>query len=223
MDRSTFDHQYRKRLDRLSSTNLADALDVLGLRGAVIGIRPMFECPKVVGRAVTVKMIAAGPKRSKAHLGVGAIASAEAGDVIVIDNHGDTMNNCWGEVLSCAAKVKGVGGVVIDGAARDLDACKDMEFPVYARAAVPITARGRIMEESFNTMIQLGGVQVSPGDIIFADINGVVVIAQDRLNDALKEAELLMEKEEQMKADLLSGMDVLEVDRKYSYEQMLKK
>jgi 4-hydroxy-4-methyl-2-oxoglutarate aldolase len=223
MDQSTFDLLYRDRLKRLSTTNLSDALDLVGSRGAVIGIRPMFECPKIVGRAVTIKITADGMVRSKRHLGVEAIAIAERGDVIVIDNHGDVRNNCWGEVLSCAAKVKGISAVVVDGAVRDIDACKEMGFPVYARSVVPITARGRITQESYNCIIRIGDVQVRPGDIVVADINGIAVICPEKLDEVLQEAEALMEKEERMKADLLGGMDVLEVDAKYNYEGMLTK
>jgi 4-hydroxy-4-methyl-2-oxoglutarate aldolase len=223
MDQSTFDLRYRARLERLSTTNLSDALDLLGSRGAVMGIRPMFECQKVVGRAVTIKITAAGPVRSKRHLGVEAIFSADRGDIIVIDNHGDVSNNCWGEVLSCAAKVKGVSAVVVDGAVRDLDICKEMGFPVYARAAVPITARGRITQEAFNCLVRIGDVQVRPGDVIVADVNGVVVIGPEKLDEVVERAEALMDKEESMKADLLAGMDVLEVDAKYNYEGMLVK
>ncbi len=69
----------------------------------------------------------------------------------------------------------------------------------------------------------MGDVQVSPGDVVVADINGVVFIPPSKLEDVVARAETLMEKEEQMKADLLAGMDVLEVDRKYNYENMLKK
>lgn len=223
MDRATFDEKYRNRLERLSTTNLSDALDAVGARGAVSGIRPMFDCRKLVGRAVTIKITAAGMVRSKQHLGVEAIASAEKGDIIVIDNHGDTTNNCWGEVLSCAAQVKGVSGVVVDGAARDIDICKEMGFPVYARAAVPITARGRITQEAFNCLIRIGDVQVRPGDVVVADVNGIVVICSEQLEQVVAKAETLMDKEERMKADLLAGMDVLEMDRKYNYEQMLSK
>lgn len=183
----------------------------------------MLDFPKVVGRAVTIKITAAGMVRSKRHLGVEAIASAEPGDIIVIDNHGDLNNNCWGEVLSCAAKVKGVSAVVVDGAVRDIDACKEMGFPVYARGVVPITARGRITQESFNCLIRIGDVQVRPGDIVVADINGVVVIQLEKLDEVVAHAEVLMDKEERMKADLLAGMDVLAVDAKYNYEGMLKK
>jgi len=223
MDRELFDQAFRPRLQRLSTTNLSDALDKIGIRGAVMGIRPMFGMPKVVGRAVTIKITAAGPERSKHHLGVEAIASAEKGDIIAIDNRGDLHNNCWGEILSCGAKMKGVAAVIIDGATRDVDVCEELGFPVFARGVVPITARGRIVQESFNCPIRLGDVQVRPGDILVADVNGVVVVPPERLEEVLAEAEAIMEKEEAMKRDLLAGLDILEVDRKYNYEQMLKR
>lgn len=223
MDNKTFDSEFRSRLQTLSTTNLSDAMDSVGISGAVSGVRPMFKAPRLVGRAVTIKITAAGEKKSGAHLGIEAIALAEQGDVIVVSNHGDTTNNCWGEVLSCAAKMKGISGVVIDGAARDIDACEEMGFSVFARATVPITARGRIMQEAFNVMVRMGNVQVSPGDIVVADVNGVVFIPTSKLADVVATAETLMEKEEQMKADLMAGMDVLAVDKKYNYENMLKK
>ena len=223
MEREIFDRKYRKRLEKLSTTNLSDALDKIGIRGAVIGIRPLFGLPKVVGLSVTIKITAAGMTKSRHHLGIEAIASAQKGDLIVIDNRGDTRNNCWGEILTCAAKMKGVSGVIIDGAARDVDMCDEMGFPVFARGVVPITARGRIMQEDYNCLIRLGDVQVRPADILVGDINGIVVIPPEKLDDVLSEAEMIMEEEESMKKDILSGLDILEVDKKYNYEQMLKK
>jgi regulator of RNase E activity RraA len=223
MNTETFNNDYCKRLERLSTTNLSDALDQLGVRGAVIGIRPLFGMPKVIGRAVTIKITAAGMMKSKRHLGVDAIASSQPGNVIAIDNRGDIYNNCWGEILSCAAQKKGVSGVFIDGAARDVDFCQEIGFPVFARGIVPITARGRIMQEDFNCPIRLGDVQVRPGDILVGDVNGVVVIPIEKLDEVLIAAEKILEKEEQMRADILAGMDILEVDSKYKYEQMLKK
>ncbi|MBN2439580.1 MAG: RraA family protein [Deltaproteobacteria bacterium] len=223
MNAETYNNNYRKRLQKLSTTNLSDALDRLGIRGAVIGIRPLFGMPKVSGRTVTIKITAAGMMKSKRHLGVDAIASSQPGDVIAIDNRGDIYNNCWGEILSCAAQKKGVTGVFIDGAARDVDFCQEIGFPVFARGIVPITARGRIMQEDFNCPIRLGDVQVRPGDILAGDVNGLVVIPVEKLDEVLTAAERILEKEEQMKADILAGMDILEVDGKYNYEQMLKK
>ena len=223
MEAKLFDGKYRRRLEKLATTNLADALDKVGIRGAVIGIRPMYECPKIIGRAVTIKITAAGIAPSKYHLGVRAIHAASPGDVIAIDNRGDLHNNCWGEILSMGAKVKGVSGVVVDGAARDIDACKEFGFPVYARGTVPITARGRIMEESFNEAIRIGDVQVRPGDILVADINGVVVIPVEKLDEVLEAAEQVFQKETAMVEELRRGVPILEVDQKYAYEAMLKK
>jgi regulator of RNase E activity RraA len=223
MDRDDFERKFRPRLEKLSTTNLSDALDKIGIRGAVIGIRPLFGMPRVCGRAMTIKITAAGTTKSKHHLGIEAIAAAARGDLIVIDNHGDVQNNCWGEILSCAAKQKGLSGVIIDGAARDVDECQKMDFPVFARGVVPITARGRIMQEDFNCLIRLGDVQVRPGDILVGDINGVVIIPREKVAEVISEAEKIMAKEESMKRDILAGLDILEIDRKYNYEQMLKK
>ena len=223
MDAKVFDQKYRKRLLKLSTTNISDALDKTGIRGAVSGILPMYDCPRIVGRAVTIKITAAGMLKSKHHLGVHAIASASKGDIIVIDNRGDLQNNCWGEILSMGAKMKGVSGVVVDGAARDIDMCKEFDFPVFARGTVPITARGRIMQESFNEMIRVGDVQVRPGDIVMADFNGVVVIPVEKLNEVITAAEEILRKEAAMVAELRKGTSILEVDEKFAYEQMLKK
>lgn len=223
MDAKEFDQKYRKRFDKMATTNLADALDKVGIKGAVIGIRPMYDCPKIVGRAVTIKVAAAGTVKPKSHMGVNAIDAASAGDIIIIDNRGDLFNNCWGEILAMGAKMKGVSGVVVDGATRDIDACKEFEFPVYARGAVPITARGRIMEESVNAMVRIGDVQVNPGDIVFADINGVVIVQVEKLDEVLEAAEEILKKEEAMVADLRKGVSMVEVDQKSAYETMLKK
>lgn len=223
MEAKEFDEKYRKRLLKLSTTNISDALDKIGVRGAVSGILPMYNCPRIVGRAVTIKITAAGMLKSKHHLGVHAIASARKGDIIVIDNHGDLQNNCWGEILSMGAKMKGVSGVVVDGAARDIDMCEEFEFPVFARATVPITARGRIMQESFNEVIRVGDVQVRPGDIIMADINGVVVIPVEKVDEVLAAADEIFQKEAAMVAELKKGVSILAVDEKFAYEQMLKK
>jgi 4-hydroxy-4-methyl-2-oxoglutarate aldolase len=212
----------RERLEKLSTTNISDAMDSLGCRGATHGIRPIWHgAGKIVGPAVTVKITAAGPSKPEHHLGVRAIQSAGAGDVIVIDNGGRGDTSCWGGVLANGAQVKGVAGVVIDGACRDIPEYVELGFPVYARGAVVATARGRIMEEATNCLIQFGGVQVRPGDYVVGDLSGVVIIPRERLQDVIARAESLNEQEERMVSEIRSGIPILEVDRKYSYEKML--
>lgn len=213
-----------ERLMKLSTTNVSDALDALGYKGSTYGVRPIYEgVKKIAGSAVTVKMTAAGETKGKVHLGIRAIEAAEKGDIIVVDNGGRLDTSCWGGILANGAALKGISGVVIDGACRDVDDYVEIGFPVYARGSVVATARGRIMEESTNTMIQFGGVQVRPGDAVLADRSGVVFIPAEHLDEVVAKAESLYEKEEAMVADLRAGMSSLEVDQKYNYEKMLQK
>lgn len=220
---SNFYFKYHQRFMKLSTTNVADALDALGLKGATYGIRPLWEnTGKIVGRAVTVKIAAAGLTKGKNHLGVQAIEAAETGDVIIIDNGGRLDTSCWGGILANGAKMKGVAAVVVDGATRDLDDCVEIKFPVYARGTVVATARGRIMEEATNVMIQFAGVQVRPGDVVMGDRSGVVIIPQEKIDDVLVKAEEMYAKEEQMVTEIRAGASMLDVDNKYQYEKMIK-
>ena len=217
----------RDRLMLLATSNLSDAIDQLkhqGIHagGAVIGIVPQWGRTRIVGEAVTVRVTAHAALASGAHLGVDAIAAAKPGDVIVVDNRGDLHNNCWGEILSMAARMRELSGVVVDGAVRDVDACEQFEFPVHARGTVPITARGRIMQEAWNVPVRLGDIAVRPGDIVMADVNGVVVIRVEALEQTLERAEAIAAKEQAMIDALRAGEDVLSVDKRFNYENMLK-
>lgn len=212
-----------ERLKKLSTTNVSDALDKLVLKGAVIGILPVWECGKIAGRAVTVKITAAGLTPSTHHLGTEAINAAAPGDIIVVDNGGRQDVSCWGGILATAAYFKGISGVVIDGACRDIDDYVEVNFPVYARNPVPVTARNRVMQEAFNVLIQCGGTQVQPGDYVIADRSGVCIIPQERIEEVLGIAEDLSHKEELMVKDLRLGVNILEVDARFAYEKMLKK
>lgn len=215
--------EFRKQLEELSTTNVSDAIDALGYKGATYGIRPMWwTMTKIIGPAVTVKMTAAGETKGKHHLGVAAINAAQKGDVIVIDNGGRIDTSCWGGILTNGAKMKGIEGVVIDGAARDVDEFVEAGFNVYARGAVVSTARGRIMEEATNVMIQFGGVQVRPGDIVVGDKSGVVIIPIEHLEEIISKAKQLEAKESAMVKEIKEGKSMMDVDTKYNYERMLK-
>lgn len=218
-----FTEEYRARYALLSTTNVSDALDALGLKGSTYGIRPIWHTMgKVLGPAVTLKMTAAGQTKGKYHLGVRAIDAANPGDVIVVDNGGRLDTSCWGGVLATGATLKGISGVVIDGACRDVDDCVEAGFPVYARGSVVATARGRVQEEATNVMIQFGGIQVRPGDIIMGDKSGVVVVPAEMMEQVLEKAEELYQKEEAMVAMIRSGKTMTEMDEAFQYERMLK-
>ena len=199
---------------------------VIGRGGRVVGkitATNLFLHGSLDGPAVTMRMTAAGLTPQKTHLGMNAIASAEKGNVIVIDNGGRMDSSCWGGILANAAKTKGVAGTVIDGCCRDLDDCIEADYTVYARGTVVCTARGRVIEESTNQMVQFGGVQVRPGDVVMGDSSGIVIVPQEAVDAVLAKAEELWQKEEDMIAEIRAGADILEVDAKYNYNKMLQK
>jgi len=210
-----------ERLAKLDTCAIADGMDRLGLGGATYGVTPMWPCPKIVGRAVTMKIKPAGLEKSKHHLGTMPIEVAQPGDVIVIDNGGRRDTSCWGGLLALAAKSKGISGVVIDGACRDIDESRELAFPVYARGAVPMTARGRVMQESYNQEIEFAGVQVHPRDLVIADGSGVVIIPRSKEEDAVREAEAVAGTEARMADGIRQGLSVLEVLEKLGYESLL--
>jgi 4-hydroxy-4-methyl-2-oxoglutarate aldolase len=212
-----------ERLLKLDTCAASDGMDRLGLMGATYGVRPMWPCPKIVGRAVTMKIKPVGLDKPKQHLGTLPIDAAQPGDVIVIDNGGRPDTSCWGGLLALAAKTKGISGVVIDGACRDIDESRDVGFPVYARGAVPMTARGRVMQETYNQEIEFAGVQVHPGDLVIADGSGVVIIPRSKEEEIVRAAETVAATEARMAEGIRQGMSVLEVLEKLGYEQMLDK
>ena len=212
-----------ERLAKLDSCAVSDALDSLSLKGATWGVGPLWPCPRIVGRAVTMKIKPAGLQQPAQHLGTAPIEAAKPGDVIVIDNGGKLEFSCWGGLLALSAKLKGLSGVVIDGASRDIDEARDLGFPVYARGAVPMTARGRVVQESFNQEIQFAGVQCHPGDLVIADGSGVVIVPKEREEEVVTAAEAIYQKEHEMAAGIRKGYSGLEMLEKLGYEQMLKK
>ncbi len=212
-----------ERLIKLDTCAVSDALDSLNLKGATWGVRPQWQCPKIAGRAVTMKIKPAGLQQPTQHLGTAPIEAAQTGDVIVIDNGGKLEFSCWGGLLALSAKLKGVSGVVIDGASRDIDEARELEFPVYARSVVPMTARNRVVQESYNQEIQFAGVQCRPGDLVLADGSGIIIIPKEKEEEVVSAAETIYAKEQEMAAGIRQGYSGLEMLQKLGYEQMLNK
>jgi 4-hydroxy-4-methyl-2-oxoglutarate aldolase len=210
-----------ERLAELDTPTVSDALDMLGLPGAVFGILPITVARRIVGRAVTVKLGAPMAGVPKRHLGTGAIMAAKAGDIIIVEHRGRLDVSGWGGLLTRGAKAKGVAGVVIDGAFRDVDEARELDFPIFGRAPVPITARGRVAEHSFNEPITFAGLCVRPGDIVMADGSGVVVVAADRADEIVSAAADIFAREQLMARDIDAGIAMDQV-MGANYETMLK-
>ena len=200
------------RLRRLDSCAVSDALDTLGLPGATTGLRPLWPVRvTVAGRARTVL---AGPRRSGGpahHIAAAAIEAAGPNDLIVIANGGRIDVSSWGGILTLAARRRGIGGVVVDGACRDIAESEEHGFPVFGRAVVPVSARGRIVQLAMEEPVEVAGVMVHPGDAVLADRDGVVFVPSAELDRVLGLAERIVARERAMAAAVRGGQPVTEV------------
>lgn len=145
--------------------------------------------------------------------------AAKVGEIIVIEHGRDDVSG-WGGLLTRGALARGIAAVVIDGAYRDLDEARTLGLPIFGRAAVPVTARGRIAEHAFNEVVTIGGVTVAPGDYILADGSGVVFVDQNRAAEIVEVAEDIFDREQRMAADIDAGVSLSVVLGK-AYETML--
>ena len=113
--------------------------------------------------------------------------------------------------LALAARRNGIGGVVIDGACRDIAESAEHGFPVFGRAVVPVSARGRIVQLAMDEPVEFAGITVHPGDVVFADQNGVVFIPAAELDRVVALAERIVARESAMAEAVLAGNPVTEV------------
>jgi regulator of RNase E activity RraA len=209
------------RIALFDTPTISDALDKLGLSGAVHGILPITVARRIAGRAVTVKLGAPMAGLPKRHLGTGAIMAAAEGDIVVVEHRGRLDVSGWGGLLTRAAKARGLAGVVIDGAFRDIDEARELDFPIFGRAPVPITARGRVAEHSFNEPITFAGICVRPGDIVVADGSGIVVVDATRAKEVIDTAADIFAREQLMAREIDAGVPLDRV-MGANYEDMLK-
>ncbi|MBX6324122.1 MAG: RraA family protein [Rhodospirillaceae bacterium] len=169
-------------------------------------IKPAFRA-KAVGQALTVQL-------SPGDLvdPLKALEMGQPGDIIVVDAGGDTETSVVGGLMGGLAKNRGIRGMIVDGAGRDIDELRDIGWPIWTRA---ITARGthtmfsgRKEELSINVPVSCGGVVVNPGDFIVADEIGVTVVPLARAEETLKAAREQAEREQRTREWVAQGKTV---------------
>lgn len=208
----TSSDQSLERLRGLDSCAVSDALDTLGLPGATTGVGPLWQ--SVVPTVGRVRTVTAGPRTQNGpaqHIAAAAIDTAGPGDVLVIANDGRLDVSCFGGILALAASRRGINGVVIDGACRDIAESEGLGFPVFGRAVVPVSARGRIVQLAMGETVHFAGVDVHQDDFVIADRNGVVFVAAAHLESALELAERIVARETAMASAVSDGQPVSDV------------
>lgn len=210
--------EYQKHKQVLYSAVLADILDTLGHRTSVLPyyIRPLAPHWRIVGRAVTLAM---GPAlempQTPYALEMECVDQLQTGDVLVASTRNDTSCALWGELLSTACKARGAAGVVTDGLTRDVEKILRLDFPVFAAGMTPLDSKGRLEGLFINGPVLIGDCMVHPGDLVFADFDGVVVVPANLAEHVLQLALAKVTGENRVREELAAGKSVRETFSQY--------
>lgn len=206
------------RLQQLDSNTLSDALDFLDLPGATYGLHPLWDCPKVVGRASTVQLGRKTDTQPTVHLISPVIDTISSHDRVLVIAGGVEGISCWGDILANAARCKGIRGTVIDGLSRDIDGSANIGYPVYGRGVTMISARNRVVQLSSGQPVNMAGVTVAEDDYVLADRCGTVFIPAQHIDEVLALAEKIARRQDGMVAAVRSGRSVAEVMHDKQFE-----
>jgi 4-hydroxy-4-methyl-2-oxoglutarate aldolase len=171
----------------VTTASVADAVDlVAGRRGYLHhAIKPRINEKKVVGPAVTVAEGPTDEKHPPTHA-LELIDASPAGSVMVIGTGGEADLAVWGGLMTAGAVANGFAGAILDGGVRDVtEIRRDYDFPVYARSVSPGTTVGRFRTLAANVPVVCGDVEVVPGDLVVADLDGVVIVPQAHVEAVL--------------------------------------
>ena len=206
-----------ERLRKLATPTLANALDDISFNGIMNDIQPAGIGMCVVGRAVTVQEITGSfGSFSSDDFKVGhMIDAANSGDVIVVANNGAPVST-WGGMASYSAKLKGIGGLVVDGGIRDREEIVEFNFPAFSKHMVPTPGKTRIKVLSINEPISCAGVRVEKGDVIVADGTGVLCLPSEKAEAITIAAEKFSKDDKQAMVEMEKGLTFIEALKKFS-------
>ncbi len=205
--------ELKKDLLKLPTGNIADNNNGAANQGVMeTSIKPVGSDMKMIGRAFTAQCV---PGDNLAlHQ---AIYAANPGEVLILDLHGYSNAGHFGDIMATACKLHGLAGVVIDGSCRDSEDIKELGFPVFARAFNP---SGTVKESlaKMGVPVRCGGIEVRPGDIVFGDCDGVVVIPQEQEDEVFKKSLDKFEHEKEIIQELETGKTTLEI---YGFDKII--
>jgi 4-hydroxy-4-methyl-2-oxoglutarate aldolase len=203
---------------KLYTAVIADALDELGQRDQAMReyLRPLSPDATFAGWARTIQCqdmfyVPDDPYG----LEIEAMDSILPGEVVIVSTCESKRNAPWGELLSTAARARGARGAVVDGLVRDVRTIQKLGFPVFAAGIKPVDSRGRGQVVDYNVPVLCGGVLVNPGDLIFADYDGIVAIPARMVAEVLVQAKEKAFRENESRKDLFAGAFLAQVYAKY--------
>jgi 4-hydroxy-4-methyl-2-oxoglutarate aldolase len=179
--------------EQLYSAVLSDSLDALGIMDQAMppAIRPLDDGLKLCGRARTgmyMETASVDPGVNPYELEIAIVDDLKPGDVAVFACGGSSRIAPWGSLLSTATRARGAAGCITDGFVRDILEIRRMGLPVFHAGIAPLDSKGRGQIEAIDVPVRCAGVRVSPGDLVFGDADGVVVVPQAVESEVLRVA-----------------------------------
>ncbi|MCE4026307.1 MULTISPECIES: RraA family protein [unclassified Microbacterium] len=206
-----------ERFRELGTATVSDALDKLRRPGSLLGLAPLADGQRMVGRAFTVRYVSAQVPAGT----VGDfIDQVEPGQVVVLDNDARVDCTVWGDILTAVAHHRGIAGTVIEGVCRDTHRALSIGYPIYSRGRFMRTGKDRVEVAEEQGPVTIGGVTVRPGDILLGDSDGVVAIPQDCETEVLEVADTIHAREESILAAALGGASIAEARARYGYHDL---
>jgi regulator of RNase E activity RraA len=202
----------------LTSAVVCDALDVEGLlrQSPRVPLRPLTTVGVLVGRCKTT--LWADMAHSDPHpyeLELRAVDACRADDVLIAAANGSMRSGIWGELLSTAAAGAGCVGAIVDGAVRDVPRMRAMGFAVFARGTCIYDSRDRQRVIDIDAPVEIDGVRFAPGDLVFADEDGVVVVPQHTEDMVIRRAWDKVHAENEVRDAIRAGMKATDAFAKY--------
>jgi regulator of RNase E activity RraA len=205
----------------LYSAVLSDGMDAAGLPVHAMRpfVRPLHEDDVVFGQARTglfMPRYADNPDEPPYDIEIALTDDLQPGDVVVFACNGPTERIVpWGELLTTAAMQRGATGCVTDGLARDVKMIRRMRFPVFAGGIGVLDSKGRSKMVDRDLAVECAGVMVRRGDLIFADMDGVVVIPRPAARDVIEQALAKIQGENITREEIRRGVPLGQVYAKY--------
>lgn len=196
----------------LNSAIISDILDGMGIESVIPGLTPNIEGSKIIGSANTLKIreLEENEDYRGIYKGLETYERMRNGEIIVVEN--EVCDKAYfGELNANLAKRASTNGAIIGGVTRDVEEVKKIGYPVFARGYNCSDVRKRATVESFNKPIQLNGIRICPGDLIFADTNGVVVIPKKLENEVILKAIDIVRLEKNILGKILDNSSAVEI------------
>jgi 4-hydroxy-4-methyl-2-oxoglutarate aldolase len=197
---------------------VSDSLDQLGIRGQAMReyLRPVHQQCTCAGWARTIACSDVYHVPDDPYsIEIEAVDSLLPGEIAVVGTQKSLRNAPWGELLSTAARARGARGAIIDGLVRDVKKIEEIDFPVFATGIKPVDSMGRGIVTAYNIPVECGEVIVAPGDFVFADFDGVVVVPKDRVKEVIELATDKVQRENHSRRELQQGNYLRDVYNKY--------